>query len=112
MARHGDVRYEPSDLGFKEMLNAPQIQAICLVQAARAQAHAESIAPRRTGNYAESFEVVPVTVMYTGAQPGPRVGAELRNTSDHAAAVEWGNSTTKRPHRVLGRVLDWLNGLA
>jgi hypothetical protein len=103
-----DVRYEPDNKGWKQIRNSSEISAACVAVAKKAQAYAESISPRDEGEYVASFDVEETTVNFTtaGDARGPRAAAELRNTADHAAAVEWG----KRPHRVLGRTLDHLDG--
>lgn len=106
---HGDVRYVPSDAGFKEMRNSPRVLGACLDAAKDGQRYGESIAPRDTGAYAASFNVRPTIVTTTGANPGPRVAAILENTSGHAAAVEWANSRTTRAHRVFARILAYLH---
>jgi hypothetical protein len=102
--------YEPSKAGWQEIAMSPQIQAACLAEARRGMAFAVGISPRSEDGdgkpYADSFEVEPmVTHQFRG---GPRVGARLRNRAGHAAAVEFGNTRMRRPHRVLARVAAFL----
>lgn len=106
MAR-SNVDYTPSAAGFKAMRNGPEIQAVCVAVAEKAKGYAVSIAPRDSGEYASSFQVDRITVIFTsGPGKGPRVGARLVNKAPYAAAVEW-----RHGHRVLGRTLDFLAGL-
>lgn len=89
-------RYERHDL--TPLLRTPQMRALPLRVAADGAAFAQSISPRRTGDYASSFEVEAGSVRVAGQQ---RPGARLVNTSAHAIPVEWG----KHGHHVLGRTL-------
>lgn len=56
-------------------------------------------APVRTGEYRDSFRVVPAMVKVSGEL---RQGAKLVNTSDHAWHVEWGYGAK----HVLQRAID------
>lgn len=56
-----------------------------------------------TGEYASSFEArAGSVVVVSDPFPNPRVSADVLNTSDHAAAEEFGNSK-RSGSRVLGR---------
>lgn len=105
--------YRRSPEGFRAIANSPEIHAALAEVAEKAKVFAEGLAQdfRRTGDYAGSFAVVPVTVIWEGRYGGPRAAARLENTSDHAAAVEWGNKNDQHPHRTLGRTADALKSL-
>lgn len=102
--------YRPNQQGWREIANSPQLHAALLEVAEKAKVYAEGLAEefRRTGEYAESFHATSETVLW---DRGPRAAARLANTSDHAAAVEWGNRGDEHPHRTLGRTLDALKAL-
>ena len=93
--------------GFGNLLCGPEMQALMAAKAHAAKEMAEAIAPvdelgPHPGHYRASFEVE------VGAQPmakGRRAYATLRNTAPYAAAVEFGNRTTKAQH-VLLRSID------
>lgn len=104
--------FRPNQAGFRQIANSPEMRAALKAVAEDAKAYAESISQdfRDTGDYADSFEVTEETVDFTETRfSGPRAAARLTNTSDHAAAVEWGNEHSHRNHRVLGRTLDHLD---
>jgi hypothetical protein len=110
--------YKPSDAGFRAIGLGPEIRKALGEVAEAGKAYAESISQdfRRTGDYADSFEVVPLTVLWEGQHPGPRAAAQLLNSSGHAAPVEWGYAgdaaipNSGSAHRVLGRTLEFLEG--
>ena len=89
-----------------QVLAAPWMQALMLAQAEKGAEYARSIAPRRTGEYAESIEAdVYVRTISNLDTPGPgRAVGRVTAGTDHAAIVEHGDGV--RPgHRVLGRSL-------
>lgn len=93
--------------GFGNLLRGPEMQALMAKKAHQAKEMAEAIAPvdehgPHPGHYRESFEV-DVGVAVTAE--GSRAVATLRNTAPYAAAVEFGNRTTKAQH-VLLRSID------
>jgi hypothetical protein len=102
--------YKRNPQGWREITNSPEIHAALAEVAEKAKAFAEGLAQdfRETGEYADSFVVVPTTVLW---RRGPRAAVRLENTSDHAAAVEWGKNGDQHPHRTLGRTLDALKSL-
>jgi len=103
------VEYVPSRRGWQAMANGPEaFHAVTdAAETAKAWCEADAQTFRETGEYAGSFEVVPSVLIDIGNRP--RAAALLRNTSKHAAAVEWGNEQTNgNGHRVLGRMLDAL----
>lgn len=103
--------FKPNQAGFRAMAVGPEIRAAVMAEAERAKGIAEGLAEefRRTGEYADSFEVTSETVrLQTAVGSHPVAAGRLTNTSGHAAAVEWGNSHDHRAHRVLGRTLDVL----
>ena len=107
------ARYRPSRVGWNAIAMSPQIQAACVAVAYEGKAYAQSISPSSGGQdgvpYAGSLEVETITVV--GAFDfNPRVGARLRNTAPHAAAVEYGNRQRPTADRVLGRTEDFLTG--
>ena len=108
-----DVSYRRRAQGWREITNSPEMHAALAEVAEKAKAEAEGLAQdfRRTGDYAGSFAVVPLTVIWKGRYSGPRAAVRLENTSDHAAAVEWGTKNERNNHRTLGRTLDSLKAL-
>lgn len=76
----------------------PQMQHAMVEAAGRGKEWAERNSPRRSGEYATSFEVQPAVIDGTA-------GARLVNTSDHAVHVEWTNGT-----HVLARSVDAIEG--
>jgi hypothetical protein len=104
--------FKPNWKGFEAMANGPEARAIVKAEAERAKAIAEGLAQdfRITGDYADSFEVQETTVGPAEGFKHRHAAARLANTSDHAAAVEWGNEHAHKAHRVLGRTLDAMSG--
>lgn len=103
--------YQPDPKFFKELAVGDEIRSACREIADKAKGIAEALSQdfRITGDYADSFSVQETTIAWTGTYPGPRAAAQLVNTSDHAAAVEWGNAHDHKPHHVLGRTLAALD---
>lgn len=90
------VRYRANYQGTGELMNGPEMQAVMRQAAEKGKAYAESIAPvgdpredPHPGRYRESFEV---TAQAHGGFHGDRAEAQIVNTSEYAAALEWGNS--------------------
>lgn len=113
--------FKANDKGFRAAANGPGVRKALAEVAEKGKAYAESISQgfRREANpedvYADSFEVKETTVEFGGAHPGPRAAVEVRNTSGHAAAVEYGykgrsGEPGSSAHRVLGRTLEFLAG--
>jgi hypothetical protein len=98
------IRYEKDLRGTNEIMNGAAMQAVLLARAEAGKAHAISISPRMTGDYAASFET---SVRAHGGPREDRAEAILANTSDHAADVEWRNHGGER---ILGRTVDFLEG--
>lgn len=101
--------------GFAAMAVGPEVTAICLAEAQRAQAIAEGLAADfvRTGEYESSFEAS-VEIQHLpgdfGGTPHDAAVGILINTSAHAVAVEYGyegrsDAETQSAHRVFGRTL-------
>lgn len=107
-----DRAYRANDAGFKQIAVSAQMRKALAEVAEKAKGIAEGLSQdfRVTGEYVDSFEVREATIEWTGEHSGPRAAAQLVNTSDHAAAVEWGNEHSHKNHRVLGRTLDALGG--
>lgn len=108
------AQVEFDDAGMSAVLLGPDIVHALTEVAEYGKLYAISIAPKRTGHYARSFDVEPGTVEF---DRGPRAAVKLVNTAGYAASVEWGyRGTAAEPsrsaHRVLGRTLDHLIELA
>jgi hypothetical protein len=97
------VRYKADYKGTGELMNGPEMQAVLRQIAEKGKAFAESISPERTGEYKASFEV---TSRSHGGVHGDRAEAQIVNTSDHAARVEWQDN-----YHVLARTADALGTL-
>lgn len=102
--------FRANKAGFDAMANGPEAYAVLRAKAEEAKAVAEGLAQdfRITGDYADSFEVAEEPDTMENGET--RASALLKNTSDHAAAVEWGNEHAHRAHRVLGKALDAVRG--
>jgi hypothetical protein len=86
--------------GTNELMNGAEMVAVLRAAAEDGALYAAGIAPRDTGEYAESFRVESST------KAGPkhdRAEARLVNDSDHARQVEFVNNGGER---VLGRTVD------
>lgn len=92
------VSYTPDRSGLKALGQSDGIGRTCLEAAERGKAEAERIAPRDTGEYAESFIARRETVL-AGWNNEPRAGAILENTAPHSVVVEVRDN-------VLARVVD------
>ena len=104
------VRFVLDRKGIAACAVGPELRAAVHDIAASALPYAELISPVDTGDYATSWEVVDTIVTDIGHPPMARVAAQLTNTSDHAVLVEV--DTPNSPgHRVLARVLDWIDVL-
>lgn len=96
--------------GFGGFMMSPQSRRPAIAAATRGVFLALAISPRSESDgdhYADHFHVdahSPPVLVRDRSYVNPRVGARIVNTSDHAAAVEFGNSHARRHHRVLGRV--------
>lgn len=102
------TRFVSKSSAWKEAAVGPEAQAMVLAVAEKAQAIAEGLSTdfTKSGDYIESFHVRLDVVHEAGAE---RAAGILENTSDHAAAVEWGNAHDHRAHHVLGRTLGALH---
>lgn len=92
MARAGRTQYRPDRQGMRRLMKSPEMAELCRKAAENAESYAESIAPRETGKYADSFEVETRII-------GDRQTAVLSNTVKYANVLE-------QKHRVLGRSVD------
>jgi hypothetical protein len=103
--------YRLNRAGFrKNLLNAEFMRAEMERRALRAKEFAESIAPDAPPigeGYIASFEVESGT---EGGIHHDRAYATLRNTSEHARYVEFGNGHEGTAHHVLTRALDVMGG--
>jgi hypothetical protein len=96
--------FKASYRGIGELLRSPMMQAEMVRRAEKVKARAEATAPvgdKDGGEYAASFKIE------SGVKHGKtsRAYARIANTSDHAAAVEFGWKNTPR-YRTLGKALD------
>lgn len=101
-----------NNAGFAAMAVGPEIRHALMEVGKKGKAFAESISPRDTGRYADSFELVEDTTLTFGRSPHAEV--ILRNTAPYAAAVEWSNgehAAAGQGHRVLGRTAAALGHL-
>lgn len=112
----GDVTYRHDFGGLRELAVGAEMHLMLIEKAIEAKAYAISIspdAPPYGEGYISSFEV---DAGHTERVAGlKRAMAYLRNMSDHAVYVEYGNghgTTGVPPYRdgfhVLGRTADWL----
>lgn len=104
--------FKPNQAGIRRLATGPEIRRVVTTVAEKGKAYAVSISPRDDDegeHYQDGFVVEEITVLDVGRAGSIRAGAALRNTVDHAAAVEWGNDGNGNvAHRVLGRTLDYL----
>lgn len=90
--------------GMGEFLRGADMLAMVAQHGEAVKARAEAIAPFDASDpgphYKDSFE------LEVAVRPGkhPRACATVKNTSDHAFYIEFGNSKTPR-HRTLGKAL-------
>lgn len=77
--------YKPDRTGFRRFMTSSMLSALCVREALKGEAYAESIAPVETGHYKASFRVRAAMVDVGGEQ---RAGAILENTADYAIFVE------------------------
>lgn len=102
--------FEPDHEGLNEIARSPAVRAALAAVAEKGKAIAEGLSAdfKITGDYMSHFKVVSDTIDWVGEYPGRRAAANLVNDSDHAVAVEWGNSRDHKPHHVLGRTREIL----
>lgn len=105
------VTFDMDRAGIAKIAVGPELTAAVLDLAEhKAKPYAIAASPRSRENhkhYQDSFIVVPGTAFIAAMK---RCAARLVNTSEHAAAVEWGSAHTgHKGQRVLGHTLDYLN---
>ncbi len=100
------VDFELDRGGIRKIARDAPLRLAVREVATKAKAHAESIAPHRTGAYASRFEINFTRVTVRGLR---RIGARLVNTDPAAAKIEWGTSKTPA-HLTLTKTLQWLGG--
>lgn len=111
------MTFTPNSAGIQALAVSPEMSAVVGRIAERGKEIAEDLSQdfRRTGEYASSFETaVEIQRDPVGRHPHERAVGLLRNTSDHAAAVEFGyegrsGDPGSSAHHVLGRMLDALS---
>lgn len=106
------VKYKPNHSDVRKFLNSQQVANPLMAMGQRVASSARSGSPVETGEYAASWKVSRSHVTVGGEE---RVSSKVENTSDHAAAVEWGYGGSKRAEgksarRVLGRALEQFRG--
>ncbi len=107
------VHFVANRSGVRSLANGAEMHRLANDAMDAAKGAAESLSPRVTGRYADSFAVEKdQTVTIAGE---PRAAARLVNNAPYAAAVEYGYSgdsaaTTSSAHRVLARTLQALRG--
>lgn len=87
--------FKPSYTGIGEMLRADFVKDTLKDYAERVKVVAIATAPKRTGHYAESFEVSTGEAVRGG---GLRAYARVTNTASYAIAVEYGFGNTPKHH--------------
>ena len=103
------VGFKPDYEALGRFLAGEEMQADMKTRANKMKEFAQGIAPRdadtdeEAEHYADKFEVKGGVTTDHGHKP--RAYADLRNTSDHAEYVEFGNGKT-RGHHVLLKSLD------
>jgi hypothetical protein len=98
-----DVEFVPDHRGLAQMLRGAEVHDLVMDRARAGAQFAESIAPRRTGEYAAGIHAE------EGGLGGPRYNRPVGlivATAPHSAAVEWGNDHQTHPHHVLARTID------
>lgn len=94
------MRYVPSRAGLARVLVSSDMESVMRDVGERAADFAASVAPRDTGEYAQSFTVD--VEVHDG-----RATAVVASVDPGAAAIEWG-AGTRAGHHTLARVLDWV----
>ncbi|MEU3624850.1 hypothetical protein BS329_18050 [Amycolatopsis coloradensis] len=98
-----DIEFVPDHRGLAQLLRGTEVHGLIMDRARGGAQFAETIAPRRTGEYAAGIQ----------AEDGGLGGRRLDRpvglivaTAPHSAAVEWGNDHQNHPHHVLARTID------
>lgn len=95
------VNYKPpSQAEWRRTATGTEIRAALLAVGGKALAYADSISPRRTGEYASSFKLVTASTILANRW---RAAVRLENTSGHALLVE-----NRDGHHVFRRTLEYL----
>lgn len=79
---------------FRRILNDPGVTAAVLAETEKAAMAARGLAPVDSGEYVGSIEVSTET---GGVRHDRKIGV-VTASSDHAAAIEFGNSKTRAQH--------------
>lgn len=94
----GNFRYQPPPGSeFRALVRSDALQGQLEDVARGAKAHAESIAPVKSGDYRDSFRV----------ERTKGGGVWLINDDPAAVAIEFGSEDTEA-HYVLSRTVDWI----
>lgn len=103
--------YEPDRRSMARCAVGPEVhEAVHDIAENIAKPYAVGISPRRTGDYAKSFEVSTTYIAMGFPELLTRVVARLVNTDAGAAAIEYGRKTSKgqKGAHVLGQTLEML----
>lgn len=105
------VRYDRNSAGLGQLLLGEPMARTMNEYAHAGIAIFETIAPKRTGRYASSAEVIDDVDMENSRSP--RRVAHLVATASHSAKVEWGDQGEggREGHHTLARVADALEAL-
>lgn len=98
MSKH----YEHDPRGLVKVAQSKEMGAAMVAIGKSAVAGVQAISPVDSGDYRDSFRVVPATVR-AGWKLDERAAARIENTSPYASDVE-------RRHKVLGRVASIIEG--
>lgn len=98
-----DVEFVPDHRGLAELLRGPEVYDLVMDRARGGAQFAQSIAPRRTGEYAAGIQAEDGGL---GGRRRDRPVGLIVAAAPHSAAVEWGNERQPHPHHVLARTID------
>ncbi|WP_394360731.1 hypothetical protein [Amycolatopsis sp. SB7-3] len=98
-----DVEFVPDHRGLAQLLRGAEVHGLIMDRARGGAQFAETIAPRRTGEYAAGIQAEDGGL---GGRRRDRPVGLIVATAPHSAAVEWGNDHQNQPHHVLARTID------
>ncbi|MEV8637793.1 hypothetical protein AB0395_39715 [Streptosporangium sp. NPDC051023] len=101
------ARFKPNNKSIGAMLRSAKMEQEMVERARLIVSYAQADAPHDSGEYAESFEIdsgqsgSPIQL-----GTGDRAWAKIRNGSEAAAPLEFGNRRVGEGQRILGRAID------
>lgn len=98
-----NVKFVPDHRGLAELLRGAEVHELVMDRARGGAQFAQTIAPRRTGEYAAGIQAEDGGL---GGRRRDRPVGVVIATAPHSAAVEWGNQRQPHPHHVLARTID------